>query len=74
MSAFTIFTAYGLKSDKTARCVNAEPGTYGHECGKPAAKIGSRPHEMGRFFACYCNDCAEHGSEAVKCTEWHEIP
>jgi len=23
------------------KCHNAEPGTYGHECGKPAAWIGT---------------------------------
>ncbi len=23
------------------RCINAEPGTFGHECGQPAAFIGT---------------------------------
>ena len=28
------------------KCHNAEPGTYGHECGKPAAWIGTN-HGLG---------------------------
>jgi hypothetical protein len=36
------------------RCVNAQPGTYGHECSKPAIWIGTT--EKG-FAACYCNSC-----------------
>ncbi len=43
------------------RCINAEPGTYGHECGKPATCIGTR-HDTGNEAA-FCDDCAMNGHE-----------
>jgi hypothetical protein len=49
------------------RCVNAQPGTYGHECSKPAIWIGTT--EKG-FAACYCNARKEHGYEAKNVTTW----
>jgi hypothetical protein len=49
------------------KCHNAEPGTYGHECGKPAAWIGTT---AGGFSAGYCADCKRNGSEARICVSW----
>lgn len=43
------------------RCVNAEPGTYGHECSKPATCIGADAETGAQ--ACFCDDCAMNGSE-----------
>jgi len=39
----------------TLRCNNAWPGTYGHECGKPAEIVGTRT-ESGRQVG-LCADC-----------------
>lgn len=36
------------------RCVNSEPGTFGHECGQPAVFIGTKP--ASGFQACFCAD------------------
>lgn len=46
------------------RCVNAEPGTFGHECGKPATCVGTN-HETGAQAA-LCDHCAMNGSEGRK--------
>lgn len=48
-------------------CHNAEPGTYGHECGKPATWLGTKP---SGFAMGYCDPCKEHGAEAVDVTAW----
>jgi hypothetical protein len=42
-------------------CHNAEQGTFGHECGKPATWIGTQ--ETG-FRSGFCDDCKAHGWEA----------
>jgi hypothetical protein len=42
------------------KCHNAEPGTFGHECGKPADFIGTK---ASGFQSGFCAYCAEHGSE-----------
>ena len=41
-------------------CSNANRGTYGHECGKPAAWLGTRPNgfQSGR-----CDRCRREGDE-----------
>ncbi len=52
------------------KCHNAEPGTYGHECGKPAAWIGIKP---SGFRSGYCDHCKGHGYEARGVIEWHRI-
>lgn len=41
-------------------CHNAEPGTFNHECGKPATWIGIA---ASGFRSGFCNDCKEHGWE-----------
>ena len=53
------------------RCTNAEPGSYGHECGEAAAFIGSRP-DGGQ--SCFCSACKAHGSEAQRYALWQELP
>ena len=53
------------------KCHNAQPGTYGHECGKPAEWIGTT--DTG--FRCgYCDKCKRHGWEAKDCVQWEKIP
>lgn len=47
------------------RCHNAEPGTFGHECGKPATWVGTA---SSGFQAGFCDDCKECGWEARGCT------
>jgi len=53
------------------RCVNAEPGTFGHECGKPATFIGTNANSGAQ--ACFCADCKEHGHEARCFGDWHQL-
>lgn len=43
------------------RCINSEPGTFGHECGKPATCIGT--HYPSGTDAALCDDCAMNGTE-----------
>lgn len=62
---------YGAQPDGSARCVNAEPGTFNHECGRPAMWIGTSP---SGFSACYCNPCKEAGWEAIGVKAWERLP
>jgi hypothetical protein len=62
---------YGMNETGTTRCVNAQPGTYGHECGKPAAWIGTT---AAGFAACFCSECKEGGFEAKNVVEWSRTP
>lgn len=48
-------------------CHNAEPGTYGHECGKPAVWIGT---DAKGFASGFCDDCKQHGWESRQFTSW----
>lgn len=44
-----------------SRCTFAWPGTYGHECGKPATLTAAAPSEYtvdGIFWARRCASCA----------------
>lgn len=44
------------------RCTYAYPGTYGHECGKPATLAGTKAREYTRngvYHALRCAECAE---------------
>lgn len=50
-------------------CRNAEPGTYGHECGKPATWIGTRENGSDVEF---CDDCKENGYEARGIKIWRK--
>lgn len=52
------------------KCHNSEPGTYGHECGKPAVWIGTA---ASGFRSGYCDDCKRYGTEALCCTLWNSI-
>lgn len=51
-------------------CHNAEPGTFGHECGKPATWIGTKP---SGFRCGFCDDCQERGWEAKSYTRWERL-
>lgn len=53
------------------RCINAEPGTFGHECGRPAALIGTKAATGGQ--ACFCAACKETGHDACGFGLWHQI-
>lgn len=50
------------------KCHNAQPGTYGHECGKPSTWIGVRKDRM--FKMGFCDHCKENGYEARKYDLW----
>lgn len=62
---------YTLLGRLWPRCVNAEPGTFGHECGTPALFIGTRP-AIG-FQACFCADCKERGQDARQYGHWQAL-
>lgn len=51
-------------------CHNAEPGTFGHECGKPATWIGVRPDG---FKSGFCDDCKERGWERRGFDQWERV-
>ena len=53
------------------RCTNAEPGSYGHECGEAAGFIGSRA-DGGQ--SCFCATCKAQGSEARHYADWQALP
>ena len=59
---------------KQQRCSFAYPGTYGHDCGRPATLAGSRDSEhtvSGVYWAPRCESCAaEHGGDNRGVTEW----
>jgi hypothetical protein len=50
------------------KCHNAQPGTYGHECGKPAIWIGET---RSGFRSGFCQHCHDHGYEARDCIEFY---
>lgn len=49
------------------KCHNAEPGTFGHECGRPAAWIGQ---QASGYRSGFCDACKTHGSEARTVVTW----
>lgn len=49
------------------KCHNAQSGTYGHECGKPATWLGTKPNGWQSGF---CNRCKTDGDEARNFTQW----
>ena len=53
------------------RCTNAEPGSYGHECGDAAGFIGLRSDGSQAYF---CSACKERGSEARRYSDWQALP
>jgi hypothetical protein len=52
------------------KCHNAQPGTFGHECGKPATWIGTK---SSGFRCGFCDECKEHGAEARLCRQWERV-
>jgi hypothetical protein len=67
----TIAFPYGYRTDtNTGHCINVEPGTYGHECGKPAHNIGVS--DTGHR-AMFCDKCRESGAEAKQITKWCKL-
>ncbi len=59
---------YGWDSEtETGRCVNVEPGTFNHECGRPAVHIGIK---ADGFRAMFCSGCKRNGSEARHFERW----
>lgn len=52
------------------KCHNANHGTYGHECGKPATWLGTK---SSGFVSGYCDRCKQDGDEAKYCVEWTRI-
>jgi len=52
------------------KCHNAEPGTYGHECGRPALWIGTK---RSGFRSGFCDACRRHGYEARVIVAWQRI-
>ena len=50
------------------KCHNAQTGTYGHECGKPAKWLGTT---ATGFTSGFCEACKESGSESHTVTAWH---
>ncbi len=52
------------------KCHNAEVGTFGHECGKPATWVGTTPTG---FQSGFCDHCKEHGGEARQFTSWQRL-
>ena len=53
------------------RCTNAEPGSYGHECGEPVGFIGSGADGSQ---SCFCSACKALGSEARQYSDWQALP
>lgn len=48
-------------------CHNAQPGTFGHECGKPATWVGTKANG----FKCgFCDQCKWSGHEARPDGNW----
>lgn len=70
--SWTTFKRPPLAFPRALVCTNAEPGTYGHECGKPADYIAL--HDAGRFYVGRCAHCAEHGAERDGLVNWQRVP
>jgi hypothetical protein len=68
----TAFTRYLAGTDqKWPHCTNAEPGSYGHECGEPARYIAYTP---SNFAVCFCAACKLTGSEGLNAKGWIALP
>jgi hypothetical protein len=61
------------RSTDLTRCHNAQHGTFGHECGRPATwtaqKVAAAIPGLGInepyiFESSFCDDCREFGHEA----------
>lgn len=56
-------------------CRYAHPGTYGHECGKPAKWASHNPNPEGNWIGGYwhfrCDECRNHtGRDNWGLTDW----
>ncbi len=51
-------------------CTNAEPGTFNHECGKPAVWAGT--HKSGHVQN-FCAACKVSGYEARGIQSWQKF-
>lgn len=49
------------------KCHNAQPGTFGHECEKPAQWLGTKANG---FQSGFCDACKCDGYEARPVTTW----
>jgi hypothetical protein len=58
MQLFYSFDVNSYAGD--GRCHNSEPGTFGHECGKPAEYVGTNSNG---FRTGFCAKCATEGFE-----------
>lgn len=60
-------------TDRMQGCANSEPGTFNHECGKPATWIGHMRSDLtktGVFFGRFCDRCKQHGYDARRVFKW----
>lgn len=51
-----------MQTESGFRCSFAYPGTYGHECGRPAVLTGQRASKHtanGVYFAHRCAECSK---------------
>lgn len=60
-----------------AGCGFAAPGTYGHECGAPATKVGFKKScstKNGVFYARRCDNCAAiKGGDNLGIFKWEKF-
>jgi hypothetical protein len=55
------------------KCGNSEPGSFGHECGKPAVWIGTKPSQSvvgSNFHGAFCAKCKREGWDAKGVKTW----
>jgi len=52
------------------KCHNAEPGTFGGECGKPATWVGTA---ADGFRSGFCSKCRFDGFESRRFKTWEII-
>lgn len=60
----------GMSYATDGKCHNVQPGTYGHECGKPAEFIGTT---WNGFRSGFCRKCRESGYEAREVVKWERL-
>lgn len=53
------------------KCHNAQSGSYGHECGKPAEVIGVT---ATGYRSGYCGWCKVSGDETRTVVRWEPLP
>lgn len=52
------------------KCHNAQSGTYGHECGRPAQWLGTKANGYSSGF---CTECKRWGYEARDVVTWEPL-